>query len=271
MRLATVVEKGGLSTAIVSGERYLSLGDEPAFASMLEIIAGGAPVLRAIQAMVAGTPAESWPYLADAQLGPAVPGPGAVYTVGSNYRMPGETLRDRPERPPIYAKAPTSVTGPGATLTWDRGLTANVDGECELGVVLGPGGSVFGYTVVNDISSRDPWLEGDQWLLGKSMPGFCPVGPWIVSADALSPAALPLGCRINGQPIQDGTTADMWFGVDQVIAYLRRHLMLRPGDLIAMGTPARLAAPPGPDRHLEPGDRVTVWIDQIGELDTNIA
>jgi 2-keto-4-pentenoate hydratase/2-oxohepta-3-ene-1,7-dioic acid hydratase in catechol pathway len=130
---------------------------------------------------------------------------------------------------------------------------------------------VFGYTCVNDVSSRDPWLDGDQWLLGKSLPGFCPVGPWIVTRDELEPGDLAIGCAVNGVAIQDDRTARMRFSVAEVISYLSRHVALRPGDLVATGTPARLAGPPGPERHLEAGDVVTVWIERIGQLTTRIA
>jgi 2,4-didehydro-3-deoxy-L-rhamnonate hydrolase len=124
---------------------------------------------------------------------------------------------------------------------------------------------------VNDMNSVDPWLDGDQWLLGKSMAGFCPVGPWIVTADELDSMDLRLGCTINGEPIQDGRTSDMRFSIAEVISYLSRHVELRSGDLIATGTPARLATPPGPERHLQPGDTVMAWIEGIGELTTTIA
>jgi 2-keto-4-pentenoate hydratase/2-oxohepta-3-ene-1,7-dioic acid hydratase in catechol pathway len=207
--------------------------------------------------------------------------PGAIYTVGSNYRAPGEPVGSRPERPPIYGKAATSVAGDRARLTWDRSLTANVDAEVELGVVIGETAwnvapdeairHVLGYTIVNDVSSRDPWLDGDQWLLGKSMPGFCPVGPTIVLAADLDPADLRLGCTINGEAIQDGRTSEMRFAVAEIVAFLSRHVELRPGDLIATGTPIRLATPPGPHRHLLPGDVVTCSIEGIGELTTFIA
>jgi 2-keto-4-pentenoate hydratase/2-oxohepta-3-ene-1,7-dioic acid hydratase in catechol pathway len=156
-----------------------------------------------------------------------------------------------------------------------------VDPEVELGVVIGATASnvgveaamdhVFGFTCINDISSRDPWLDGDQWLLGKSMNGFCPVGPWIVTADEIDPAALRLGCTLNGVAIQDGSTSQMRFSIADVVSYLSHHVELRPGDLIATGTPARLTGPPGPERHLRPGDEVKVWIEHIGELTTTIA
>ena len=126
-----------------------------------------------------------------------VPEPGAIYTVGLNYD--GAGAAPRPERPLIYGKSASAVVGDGATIAWDRALTANVDAEVELGVVIGTlawnvapdeaAAHVFGYTIVNDVSSRDPWLDGDQWLLGKSMPGFCPVGPVVVTARRARPRA----------------------------------------------------------------------------------
>jgi len=195
--------------------------------------------------------------------------PGAIYTVGLNYD--GPDAHPRPERPLIYGKAPSSIAGSGDVLRWDRGLTRNVDPECELGVVVGAGGTVFGYTIVNDVSSRDPWLDGDQWLLGKSMPGFCPVGPWVVTADEFDPTDVRLGCTINGEAIQDGRTSDMRYSIAEVLAYIGRHVRLEEGDLIATGTPARLTTAPGPRRHLEPGDVVTCWIEGIGELTTTVA
>ena len=191
---------------------------------------------------------------------------GAVYTIGHNY---GERAT-RPERPLVYGKASTSVAAHGSVLSWDRSLTANVDGECELGVVVGGGGSVLGYTIVNDITSRDAWLDGDQWLLGKSMPGFCPVGSAIVPAAELDPADLALRCDINGELIQDGQSSAMRYCIAEILDYLGRHIRLASGDLIATGTPARLTTPPGPDRHLQPGDVITCWIEGIGELTTRI-
>lgn len=208
-----------------------------------------------------------------------VPDPGAIYAIGRNYRVAGEAAKEVPRRPLVYAKAATSVSHSGH-VTWDRELTPNVDAEVELGVVISRQASrvsagdamsyVLGYTIVNDISSRDPWLDGDQWLIGKSMPGFCPVGPVLVTTDELDPTNLRLACAINGVAIQDGSTADMRFSIPEVIAYLSRHLVLRPGDLIATGTPPRLAGPLGPDRHLQAGDVVTAWIEGIGELTTTV-
>jgi 2-keto-4-pentenoate hydratase/2-oxohepta-3-ene-1,7-dioic acid hydratase in catechol pathway len=194
---------------------------------------------------------------------------GAVYTVGMNYRDPASPDAARPERPLIYGKASSSLIGDGATIGWDCSLTQNVDGECELGVVIGPNATVLGYTIVNDVTSQDAWLDGDQWLLGKSMRGFCPAGPWIVPADELDPSDLGVCLTINGVCIQDGRTSQMRFSVPAIVAFLGAHVALRPGDLIATGTPKRI----GPDagRHLQPGDRVTCTIESIGTLTTTVA
>jgi 2-keto-4-pentenoate hydratase/2-oxohepta-3-ene-1,7-dioic acid hydratase in catechol pathway len=282
MRLATIIEHGRSSAAVVRDGRYLALsipGGE--LGSMRAIAASGDVGMGRIRDWVADQPDDAYRSLDTVVLGPAVPDPGAIFTVGANYASPSTAGGDRPTRPLIYGKLPTAVAGHGQTLRWDRSLTPNVDPECELGVVIGepaeaatPGDAmrhVFGYTCVNDVSSRDAWLDGDQWLLGKSLAGFCPVGPWVVTADELEPEGLRLGCTINGVAIQEGNTSQMRSSIAELISYLSRHTRLQPGDLIATGTPARLAGPMGPDRHLEPGDVVTVWIEQIGELSTTIA
>ena len=282
MRLATLVDGDQAILALVRDERILPLdGPGAPFRSLREVAASGEDGVGRVRAWADGQPAGAWRPLDEAVLGPAVPEPGAIYTIGLNYVVPGEPAEAVPPRPLVYAKLPSSVSGHGATVTWDRTLNANVDAEVELGVVIGAPARavlaadamrhVFGYTCVNDMSSRDPWLDGDQWLLGKSMAGFCPVGPLVVTPDELPAGPLRLGCTVNGAAIQDGSTADLRFPIAEVIAFLSRHVTLHPGDLVATGTPARLDAPPGPDRHLEPGDRVTVWIDGLGELTTVIA
>jgi 2-keto-4-pentenoate hydratase/2-oxohepta-3-ene-1,7-dioic acid hydratase in catechol pathway len=193
---------------------------------------------------------------------------GAVYTIGLNYDDPENPDAPRPERPLVYGKASSSLTTSGSVVAWDRSLTENVDGECELGVVIGDDGGVLGYTIVNDITSQDPWLDGDQWLLGKSFPGFCPVGPWLVPAQALDVSDLALGFRLNGVDVQDGRTSHMRYRIPEILDYLGRHVELRPGDLIATGTPARVG--PFAGRHLASGDTMTCWIDGIGELTNTV-
>jgi 2-keto-4-pentenoate hydratase/2-oxohepta-3-ene-1,7-dioic acid hydratase in catechol pathway len=286
MRLATIIEDGAPSVGLVRDERVLALRiPEAGFDSVRGIAAGGAEALPRVRDWVGRQPDGAYRSIDEVELGPAVPDPGAIYTIGLNYAAPGAAApASAPgagsERPLVYAKLPSSVSGHGALVGWDRSLTANVDAEVELGVVIGAAASavdaetamehVFGYTCVNDMSSRDMWLDGDQWLLGKSFAGFCPIGPWVVTRDEFDPRDVRLGCTVNGAPIQDGSTAQMRHKIPELIAYLSRHVTLRPGDVIATGTPARLLEPPGPDRHLQRGDVVTVWIEGIGELTTKI-
>jgi 2-keto-4-pentenoate hydratase/2-oxohepta-3-ene-1,7-dioic acid hydratase in catechol pathway len=282
MRLATIIEDDLPNVALVRDGGVLPLAlQDVRFGSVRAIAASGPDALRRIHDWAEQQPKEAYRSLDDVRFGPAVPDPSAIYAIGGNYATPGEVDNARPRRPLVYAKLPSSVTGHRSILAWDRSLTANVDPEVELGVVIGDRAAgvapedamrhVFGYTCINDVSSRDPWLDGDQWLLGKSFAGFCPVGPWVVTRDELSDAALRLGCTINGETIQDGSTAHMRFSIADVISYLSRHVALQPGDLIATGTPARLAGPTGPERHLQAGDVVTVWIEHVGELRTTIA
>ncbi|MEO6579191.1 MAG: fumarylacetoacetate hydrolase family protein [Candidatus Limnocylindria bacterium] len=280
MRLATIVARGRLVAAVVRDDAVLPLPANRGWESIRTIAGAGPRALREITDWVATTDVTAAARLSDVDFGPAIPDPGAIYTIGLNYRAASEPVAPAPSRPLVYGKATSSVSGHLVAVAWDRSLTANVDPECELGVVIGAGATavspdeamshVFGYTIINDISSRDPWLDGDQWLLGKSMPGFCPVGPWVVTADELVPDDLGLGCMINGVAIQDGRTSQMRTGIPELISYVSRHATLRPGDLIATGTPARLGDPLGPDRHLEAGDDVTAWIEGIGRLRTII-
>jgi 2-keto-4-pentenoate hydratase/2-oxohepta-3-ene-1,7-dioic acid hydratase in catechol pathway len=281
VRLATILVEGRPKVAVVRDDDRVVLIDTRAtgLAGIRAIAAGGHAALDRLQAWLDVQPAGAGRPLDAVTLGPAVADPSAIYTVGLNYDGPGAW--PRPDRPLIYGKAAASVAGHGATLTWDRKVTDDVDAEVELGIVIGAAAfqvtpaeamhHVFGYTCINDVSARDERLDGDQWLLGKSMPGFCPVGPWIVTTDAFDPANVALRCAIDGAPIQDGRTSSMRFGIAEIVAYLSQHIELRPGDLIATGTPVRLTTPPGPGRRLQVGDTVTVSIEGIGRLTTTIA
>lgn len=281
MRLATILVEARPRAAVVRDDDTVVLIDTRAtgLAGIRAIAAGGPAALGRLRAWLDQQPADAGLPLGAVTFGPAVPDPGAIYTVGLNYDGPAASPRS--DRPLIYGKAASSVAGHGATLAWDRTITDDVDAEIELGVVIGAPalrvtpeaamGHVFGYTCINDISARDERLDGDQWLLGKSMPGFCPVGPWVVTADAFDPSDVRLGCTIEGAPIQDDRTSSMRYSIPEIVAYLSQHLELRPGDLIATGTPVRLQTPPGPGRRLRAGDTVTVSIEGIGDLTTIIA
>jgi 2-keto-4-pentenoate hydratase/2-oxohepta-3-ene-1,7-dioic acid hydratase in catechol pathway len=281
VRLATVIEDARPTLAVVNGGRCLPVpSSDTGFGSIRELAAADPSAIAGLREWAHLQHDADWRSLAEVELGAAIPDPGAIYTIGHNYRDPADPHAAGPERPLVYGKAASSVGAHGRALTWDRTLAPTVDAEVELGVVIGAAAwrvpverafeHVFGYTIIDDVSSRDAWLDGDQWLLGKSMPGFCPVGPWIVTPDEFDPSDAALRCTINGEPIQDGRTTQMRFGVAEIVSFLSRHVELRPGDLIASGTPARLRTPPGPDRHLQPGDVVTCWIDGIGELTSRI-
>jgi 2-keto-4-pentenoate hydratase/2-oxohepta-3-ene-1,7-dioic acid hydratase in catechol pathway len=281
VRLATILVDGRPRPAVVRDDDRVIPIDTRAtgLPGIRALAAGGPAAMERLTTWLDEQPPDAGTPLANVTLGPAVPDPGAIYTVGLNYDGPGAA--PRPDQPLIYGKAAGSVAGHGATLAWDRIISDDVDAEIELGVVIGapafrvsPADAmdhVFGYTCINDVSARDERLDGDQWLLGKSMPGFCPVGPWIVTADAFDPANVGLRATIDGEPIQEGRTTQMRHGIAEVIAYLSQHLELRPGDLIATGTPPRLATPPGPGRRLRAGDTVTVSVEGIGRLTTTIA
>jgi 2-keto-4-pentenoate hydratase/2-oxohepta-3-ene-1,7-dioic acid hydratase in catechol pathway len=159
-------------------------------------------------------------------------------------------------------------------------LTSKVDYEGELGVVIGIGGRaiarteayghVWGYTVINDMTARDLQATHKQWLLGKSIDTFCPIGPWIVSADEVDPAALDLKCWVNDDLRQEANTRDLIFDIPAIIAAISASMTLSPGDIIATGTPAGVGIGFDPPKFLHPGDVVRVAIDGIGEINNRI-
>ena len=126
---------------------------------------------------------------------------------------------------------------------------------------------ILGYTVGNDVTARDLRRRDGQWTRGKGLDTFCPIGPWIVTADAIEdPHALKVRCTVNGKKMQDGTTADLIFKIPALIAYITKHITLEPGDLILTGTPAGVGRGRKPPVYLKDGDQVSVSVDGIGEL-----
>ena len=239
---------------MVEGDRACRSRSTTGSTSVRAIAAGGSAALDRVAAWATAQPPTPGARSPTSTLGPAVPDPGAIYTVGLNYRAPRRARR-RPARSgrSSTARLPTSRRRPTArSLAWDRALTA----ERRRGVRArrrhrsrrpSAADHVFGYTIVNDVSSRDPWLDGDQWLLGKSMPGFCPVGPWVVTRRRARPRRPPP--RLHDQRRADPGRPD----VDDALRDRRdprrssaATSTLRPGDLIATGTPARLADAAGP-------------------------
>jgi 2,4-diketo-3-deoxy-L-fuconate hydrolase len=215
------------------------------------------------------------------RLGAPVPRPGQLFAIGLNYRdHAAEAGFVLPEFPPVFTKFRSSITGPRGPVEL-AGET--VDWEVELVVVLGrtarhvaeadAWSHVAGLAVGQDLSERTVQIAGPapQFSLGKSFPGFTPMGPWLVTVDELiaadhDPDALDLGCSVNGEPVQKGTTADLIFSVPALIAALSSVLPLEPGDVIFTGTPAGVGAARNPRRFLRPGDQLVSTIPGIGEL-----
>jgi 2-keto-4-pentenoate hydratase/2-oxohepta-3-ene-1,7-dioic acid hydratase in catechol pathway len=177
----------------------------------------------------------------------------------------------------LFAKFPSSLIGDGADITWRAADTEQVDYEAELAVVIGrrardvPASMaldhVLGYTCLNDVSARDLQFGDGQWVRGKSLDTFCPVGPWIVTADELAdPGALRIRCLVNGEVVQDARTSEMVHGVPELIAFCSRFMTLEPGDVIATGTPGGVGVFRDPPRFLDDGDEVVIDIEGIGRL-----
>lgn len=202
---------------------------------------------------------------------------GKIVCAGMNYRDHAEEAGLQvPERPVLFAKWRSSLVGPGDAIVLP-GFTSQVDYEAELGVVIGRRSrdlevgdaldAVAGYVCVNDVSARDLQFADGQWTRAKSLDTFCPVGPRLVPADEVGdPQALRIRCLVNGEVLQDSSTANMVFSVAELVAYASRGMTLEPGDLIATGTPAGVGFTREPPIFLEAGDEVTVEIERIGAL-----
>ena len=203
--------------------------------------------------------------------------PQKIVCIGLNYRDHAEEQGvDLPERPLLFAKWPNTLIGPGEDIVLPA-VSQKVDYEAELGVVIGERvkgvseenalQAVRGYLCLNDVSARDFQFGDGQWTRGKSPDTFCPVGPRLVPRDDVpDPQALRIRCLLNGEAMQDSTTANMIFSVAEVIAYASATSTLEPGDLIATGTPAGVGVFRRPPRLLRDGDEVTIEIEGLGAL-----
>jgi 2-keto-4-pentenoate hydratase/2-oxohepta-3-ene-1,7-dioic acid hydratase in catechol pathway len=202
--------------------------------------------------------------------------PQKIVCVGLNYRDHAEEQGVAlPERPLLFAKWPNTLSGPGAPIVLPP-ITAQVDYEAELGVVIGSRvqgcsvenalEAVAGYLCANDVSARDLQFSDRQWVRGKSLDGFCPVGPLVRASEVADPQALRIRALLNGEVVQDSTTANMVFGVAELIAFITQAITLEPGDLILTGTPAGVGAFSDPQRFLEDGDEIAVEIEGLGTL-----
>ena len=205
-----------------------------------------------------------------------IPRPGKIVCVGLNYKDHAEEQGvDLPAAPLFFAKYTTALIGPGDAIVIPSVVT-KCDYEAELGVVLGATvrnvsrenalEAVAGYLVANDVSARDLQFADGQWTRGKSPDTFCPVGPLVPAAEVPDPHILAIRAILNGETMQDSSTANLIFGIDEIISYASQTSTLEAGDLILTGTPAGVGVFRDPQRLLQPGDEITIEIDGVGSL-----
>jgi 2-keto-4-pentenoate hydratase/2-oxohepta-3-ene-1,7-dioic acid hydratase in catechol pathway len=203
--------------------------------------------------------------------------PQKIVCIGLNYRDHAEEQGvPLPERPLLFAKWPNTLIGPGEPIRLPS-ISREVDYEAELAVVIGTRvrqaspdtalEAVRGYLCANDVSGRDVQFADKQWVRGKSFDTFCPVGPELVpAADVPDPQALTIRAILNGEVMQDSTTANMVFGVAEIVSFVSQAITLEPGDLILTGTPAGVGVFRDPKVLLKPGDEITIEIEGLGAL-----
>ena len=286
MHLISCRTNPGETVGVVAGDRWLPIGDLVAKApkTMLELLDAGPGAMAALAAastadriLADGRPTDELELLAP------VPRPGKIVAIGRNYRAHVEEEGVAPPVAPlIFAKWPNAVVGSGAEIRWDPDLTSQVDYEAELAVVVGRRARhvaetdalayVAGYTCLNDVSARDLQFGDGQWVRGKSLDTFCPMGPALVTIDEIpDPQALSICCSVRDEVVQRANTSEMYFSVAEIVSYCSRAFTLEPGDVIATGTPSGVGVFRDPPRFLIDGDLVTVEIEHIGRLENRCA
>lgn len=209
-----------------------------------------------------------------------------IFCVGRNYHAHAKELSgsvfkasnaDTAAWPIVFTKVPECVVGHSDDVSLPTELSSQIDYEAELAVVIGKGGKnisrqsaldhIFGYTIVNDVTARDVQMRHQQWDLGKSFDTFCPMGPWIVTADELDGSDTRVRCWVNGELRQDASTRDFIFDIPALIETCSRGITLFPGDIIATGTPAGVGMGLNPPQYLKPNDSVRIEIDGLGSIE----
>lgn len=266
MRIAQFKEDGFVRVGLVENDRLIPLdfsGD------MMDLIMRGG---------VEGIPLRSPRPLRDIKLIAVVSRPSKIIAIGLNYQdHVREGKMKVPEVPVLFSKFPSSLLGHGEKITWSRSVSQQVDFEAELAVIMGKEardvreedalGTVFGYTCGNDVSARDLQFGDGQWVRGKSLDTFCPLGPWIVTPQEIpDPHCLGIKSLVNGVTMQSSSTAELIFNVPFLISFLSRHFTLLPGDVILTGTPMGVGAFREPPQYLKNGDEIVVEIERIGRL-----
>lgn len=269
MRYGTVATSSGPVLAEIEGEQMRAIG--PASTAWDAVLAGPHAGERAAHGDV----------VEGRLLAPIMP--GKIIAIGLNYQDHiDETGIAPPANPLIFAKFPNSVIGPTDDIVVDPALTARVDWEVELGVIIRDRcraippdqalDHVAGYTVANDVSARDVQFADGQWTRGKSFDTFCPIGPFVVTADEFGdPQDARLWTRVNGRLVQDSTTSLMLFSVAELVSFCSRQFTLESGDLILTGTPWGCGEFRTPRESLQPGDIVECGVDGIGILMNKVA
>ncbi len=286
MRIARVDLDGRPRLGVVAGRDVLLLdaGRSGAAGDDVAGLAGRPDVSDALARIARGdAPPDQRIPLEAAQILAPVARPGKVVAIGLNYvDHAREAEQAPPSSPLVFAKFPSAIIGPDEPIRFDRGVTGAVDFEAELAVVIGRRARgvdaataldyVLGYTCCNDVSARDLQFSDGQWVRAKSLDTFCPLGPWVVTPDEISDVqALGIRCTVSGEVMQNASTADMFFGVAELIARLSQSFTLGPGDVIATGTPPGVGYFRDPPRLLHDGDEVIVEIDRIGRLRNTVA
>lgn len=276
---------------IIDAARFGEAVGAPVPATMLGLIDLGPTAITTLKALLAsyidGT--NPWPLgttlaASDARLLAPIPRPRKnIFGIGLNYAKHVDesarsldTSAEMPTQPVIFSKPPTTVIGPGEPIRHNGAITQQLDWEVEIAVVIGAGGTnipeqqamehVFGYTIINDVSARDNRRQG-QWIVSKGMDSQAPMGPCLVTADAIAdPHALRLTLSKNGESKQDGNSAAMIFKIPALIADISAHMRLEPGDIIATGTPDGVGAGREPQEWMWPGDVITCTVEGIGTL-----
>jgi 2-keto-4-pentenoate hydratase/2-oxohepta-3-ene-1,7-dioic acid hydratase in catechol pathway len=280
MRFITYQSSTGPALGVGMGEEFIRL---PGHDVLSLIRQGEAGLELARAAWAAGGP--RLPLASLALLAP-IPAPQRnVFCLGVNYAEHArEAARARGKeakqlgRPVFFTKATTAINGPFGDIPFDARVSEQMDWEVELGVVIGAGGKnirreealehVFGYTVINDVSARDVQsAHGGQFFKGKSLDGYCPMGPWLVTRDEISdPHHLQLRCLVNGVVKQEANTAEFVFNIPAIIEWLSLGLTLLPGDIISTGTPGGVGFARTPPEFLKPGDTVQSEVEGIGVM-----
>jgi 2-keto-4-pentenoate hydratase/2-oxohepta-3-ene-1,7-dioic acid hydratase in catechol pathway len=200
-----------------------------------------------------------------------IPHPGTIYAIGLNY---AEHIRETggtpPEQPIVFVKVAGAVAPPGGPIRCPE-VVRRLDYEGELTIVIGAGGAIGGYCVADDVSARDLQRREPQWTRAKGADTFCPFGPWITTADEVPDAGnLRLQTWVNGEQRQDSRTSDLIFGCQELVDFISETCTLVPGDLILTGTPNGVGSAYDPPRFLNPGDRVRIAIEGLGEIEHHV-